>query len=188
MTIADITEMYVMADVDEVDIARVEIGQSVEISVETLPNQNIRGEVEKIFPQGTETDNVVYFPVRVRVLDLLPQLRPGMSVDVSVLTAARTEVLLVPDSAIDRSGGQTVVQVQVEGAEGAEEPETREVEVGVTDYMQTEIISGLKEGEEVVLPSGAVPIGMEGPGGPGGSDAARNARRTTRMIGRTRGG
>ncbi len=108
-----------------------------------------------------------------------------MTVDVSILTAAREDILLVPDSAIDRSGGQTVVQVQVEGAE---EPETREVEVGVTDFMQTEIISGLKEGEEVVLPSGAAPMGMDGPGGPGGSDAARNARRTTRMIGRTRGG
>jgi len=187
VTIADITEMYVMADVDEVDIARVEIGQGVDISVETLPNQKIRGEVEKIFPQGTETDNVVYFPVRIRVLDLLPELRPGMTVDVSILTAAREDILLVPDSAIDRSGGQTVVQVQVGSAEEPEEPETRVVEVGVTDYMQTEIISGLKEGEVVVLPSGAAQMGMEGQGGPGGSDAARNARRTTRMIGRTRG-
>lgn len=182
VTLADITEMYVMADVDEVDISRVALGQPVEISVETLPNEQIRGEVEKIFPQGTEQENVVYFPVRIRVIDLHPDLRPGMTVDVSIITAEREDVLLVPDSAIDRSGGKTTVEVL---PEGAEEPVVRDVEVGVTDYMQTVVISGLEEGEQVVLPSAAPQAMMQGEDDDR-SDAARNARRATRMIGRSR--
>lgn len=188
VTIADITEMYVMANVDEVDISRIAVGQPVEINVETLPNERITGEVEKIFPQGTETENVVYFPVRIRVIDLHTELRPGMTVDVSVLTAAREDVLIVPDSAIDRSGGKTVVQVL---PEGAEEPVDREVEVGVTDWENTEIISGVEEGETVVLPmaGGFGGNGEGGPGGPGArgeNDTRRNVQRTTRMIGRAR--
>ncbi|MBD3293035.1 MAG: efflux RND transporter periplasmic adaptor subunit [Armatimonadia bacterium] len=187
VTLADITEMYVMADVDEVDISRVRVGERVEISVETLPNEQIRGEVEKIFPQGTEESNVVYFPVRIRVIDLHRELRPGMTVDVNIITAEREDVLLIPDSAIDRSGGKTTVQVLPRGQEEAEEPEleTREVEVGVTDYLQTVITDGLKEGETVVLPS-AAPMAMMGGEDGDGNDAARNARRATRMIGRTR--
>ncbi|NLO07126.1 MAG: efflux RND transporter periplasmic adaptor subunit [candidate division WS1 bacterium] len=188
VTIADITEMYVMANVDEVDISRIAVGQPVEINVETLPNERITGEVEKIFPQGAETENVVYFPVRIRVIDLHSELRPGMTVDVSVLTAERQDVLIVPDSAIDRSGGKTVVQVL---PEGAEEPVDREVEVGVTDWENTEIISGVEEGETVVLPmaGGFGGNGEGGPGGPGArgeNDTRRNVQRTTRMIGRTR--
>ncbi|MEA3401270.1 MAG: efflux RND transporter periplasmic adaptor subunit [Armatimonadota bacterium] len=185
VTIADITEMYVMADVDEVDISRVALKQPVEINVETLPNVEIKGRVDKIFPQGQEETNVVYFPVRIKVLDLHPDLRPGMTVDVSILTAERHDVLLVPDAAIDRSGGMTTVEVL---PEPDAEPVQREVEVGVTDWQQTEVISGLKAGETVVLPSGAPGAQMqfgEGPGEQRGG-AGRSARRATGMIRRGR--
>lgn len=183
ITLADITEMYVMADVDEVDISRVAIGQPVEISVETLPNEQIRGQVEKIFPQGTEEANVVYFPVRIRVIDLHPDLRPGMTVDASIITAEREDVLLVPDAAIDRSGGETAVEVL---AEGAAVPERREVEVGVTDFIQTEIIGGVEEGEQIVLPSGAPQAMMGRNGDRDRNDPGRTARRATRMVGQSR--
>ncbi len=193
VSIADITEMYVTADVDEVDISRVAVGQPVEIEVETLPGVTITGRVDKVFPQGKEETNVIYFPVRIRIDKLHPKLRPGMTADVNILIAERQDVLLVPDAAIDRSGGRTVVQVlEQEGAE----PVEREVEVGVTDYEQTEILSGLRAGERVVLPSAAPMFGMGGPGGPGGraqagdrtpqEERARSVRRTTRMIGHTR--
>jgi len=152
VTLADITEMYVMADVDEVDISGVEVGQPVDISVETLTDVKITGRVDKLYPQGEEKDNVVYFPVRIKVLDPCPELRPGMTADVTILTAERENVLLVPDSAIDRSGRKPSVLLP---PTAGGEPQRREVKVGVTNYEQTEIISGLQEGDTVVLPSGA---------------------------------
>ncbi len=180
VTIADITEMYVMADVDEVDISRVKIGQSADINVETLPGVKITGEVEKIFPQGREEGNVVYFQARVRVIDQHEDLRPGMTVDVDILTAEALDVLLVPDAAIDRSGDTPVVEVL---PPGAEEPVVREVETGVTNWEETEIVSGLEENEMVVLPTGFGPVRPDGRDGErGGADA----RRTTRMIQRAR--
>ncbi|MGD9495423.1 MAG: efflux RND transporter periplasmic adaptor subunit, partial [Armatimonadota bacterium] len=186
VTLADITEMYVLAEVDEVDISRVALNQPVDISVETLPNAQITGHVDKIFPQGQEEENVVYFPVRIKIDKLHPDLRPGMTADVSILIAERENVLLVPDAAIDRSGGRAVVQVvETEGAE----PVDRPVRVGVTDYEQAEIISGLKVGEKVLLPPAATEMPTGGPGGPGRPPgAAGTARRATGMIGRARGG
>jgi macrolide-specific efflux system membrane fusion protein len=105
-----------------------------------------------------------------------------MTVDVNIITAQREDVLLVPDSAINRAGGKTTVEVLPEGAEASE---IREVEIGVTDYVQTVIKSGLEQGERVILPSGAPMPMMEGEDGER-NDAARNARRATRMIGRSR--
>ena len=180
VTIADITEMYVMADVDEVDISRVASGQSVTVNVETLPGERIRGEVEKIFPQGKTVDNVVYFQVRIRVLDQHRDLRPGMTVDANILTAESLDVLLIPDAAIDRSGDVPIVLIQLEGVE---EPEEREVVVGVTNWDETEIVSGVEVGETVVLPSAGAGRGMGGDRRSGPQDAARSA---TRAVGRSR--
>ncbi len=164
VTIADITEMYVMTDVDEVDISRVKIGQPVDISVETLTNVKIIGRVDKLYPQGQEKENVIYFPVRIKVLDLHSELRPGMTADVTILTAERKDVLLVPDSAIDRSAGEpSVLLLSAPGGES----HSRKVMVGVTNYEQTEIISGLQEGDTLVLPSGA-PEAQQGGASEGG--------------------
>lgn len=191
VTIADITEMFVLVEVDEVDISRVAVGQPAELSVETLPNTKITGEVEKIFPNGTKTENVVYFQVRVRIDELDPRLRPGMTADVNLISAERKDVLLVPDAAIDRAGGRTVVEVL---EPGATEPVERAIEVGVTDYENTEVISGLKEGDTVVLPS-VLGNGGGASGGPGSraqrtpqEQRAEATRRATGMVGRARGG
>ncbi len=177
VTIADITEMYAMTDVDEVDISQVKVGQPVELSVETIPDTTIKGRVDKVYPQGQEQDNVIYFPVRIKVLDLHPGLRPGMTADVTILTAERKDVLLVPDSAIDRSGETATVEVL---AEPGSEPVEREVEVGVTNWEQTEILSGLQEGDRLVLPSGA----PEAQQGGAGEDESRRGPRPPMMMGR----
>lgn len=170
VTIADITEMYVMTDVDEVDISRVEVGQPVDISVETLANAKITGRVDKLYPQGREEENVIYFQVRIKIIDLHLKLRPGMTADVTILTAQREDVLLVPDSAIDRSGDRpSVLVLPTEGGE----PHSREVVVGVTNYEQTEIISGLQEGDRLVLPSGAPEAQQAGAGEGGGRQGPR---------------
>jgi len=172
VTIADITSMYVTADVDETDIARIAVDQPVKITVETLPDAIIQGRVDKIFPEGKEDANVVYFPVRIEVVELLPELRPGMSVDVEIITAEREGVLLVPDNAIQKTddGGKALLVLPPDGGE----PQQRPVELGVTDYVQREIISGVHEGETVVVPT-ASRAGTSAEGRPGGPNVGQRA-------------
>ncbi len=177
ITLADITEMYVLAEVDEADIAQIRVTQPAEITVDALPGRSFAGEVVKVFPKAREEQNVVYFPVRIKVLDTVRQLRPGMTADVTLVVAEQEDTLLVPDSAIDRSGQQPTVQV-LEAPDA--EPVERTVKVGISDWEQTEILEGLKEGELLLLPAGAIP--PPGMGRP--SDPGRTGRRALGMLGR----
>lgn len=151
VTIADISQMYVLVDVDEVDITPVAAGQSVDISVSSLSDEKLKGEVVKIFPQGVEESNVVRFQVKVKIDNPPKTLRPGMTADVTITVAERKDILVVPDTCITRENGKTTVQV-IKGGDKEQTTEVREVKVGLSDWDNTEIISGLKEGEELVVP------------------------------------
>lgn len=147
-TIADISEMYVMAKVEESDIGRVKVGQKAQVEVEVLPDKKLKGEVVKVYPQGEPEQDVVYYRVRVKLLDVPKALRPGMTADVAITVARLESVLKIPDIAIDRSGGKTRVSVLENG-----QPVEREIKAGITNWQETQVISGLTKGEQVILPS-----------------------------------
>jgi len=179
VTLADVSKMYVMAKVDESDIGEVRPGQAATVDLEVLPGRHLKGKVIQVYPQGEVEQDVVYYRVRVQLLEVPPELRPGMTANVVIQVARLRDVLKIPDPAVDRSEGKTRVQVLVDG-----EPVDREVKIGLTNWTDTQVIEGLKVGEEVVLPSGAEEE-TGGPGGPGGGSST--ARRAMRMI-RGRGG
>jgi HlyD family secretion protein len=182
VTIADTSKLYVLADVDETDMERVAIGQKTEITASVLADRKLKGHVVKIFPQGKSDQNVVRFQVRVQIEELLPALRPGMTADVTVTVAHRQNVLQVPDVCIKREKGKETVQVLV--AEG-QEPQEREVKAGLSNWDQTEIISGLKEGEVVMVPG---PPGTPLPGFMGGGTKQQQSdRNRQRMMMQFRG-
>jgi len=147
-TIADISEMYVMAKVEESDIGQVKVGQKAQVEVEALPDKKLKGEVVKVYPQGEPEQDVVYYRVRVKLLDVPKVLRPGMTADVTITVARLENVLKIPDIAIDRGGGKTRVKVLENG-----HPVEREVAAGLTNWQETQVISGLTKGEQVILPS-----------------------------------
>ncbi len=178
VTIADISEMYVLTDVDEVDIAPVEVGQQCEISVSSLPGKKLKGEVVKIFPLGVEDQNVVRFQVKVHIAKPPVALRPGMTADVTIKVAERLQVLVVPDLCITRAKDKATVEVMVKGT-----LEEREVKAGLSNWEETEILEGLKEGEEVLVPP---PPGTELPpwmsGGTRREEAQRNRSRMMQQL------
>ncbi len=182
VTIADISEMYVLADVDEVDIAPVNEGQRAEVSISSLPDISLKGQVVKIFPLGVEDQNVVRFQVKVHIQTPPISLRPGMTADVTITVAERSNVLVVPDLCITRAQDETTVEVISE-----ETLEKREVKVGLSNWEETEILEGVKEGEELLIPP---PPGTELPRWMGGGDrtqaAQRNRSRMMRQL-RSRG-
>jgi RND family efflux transporter MFP subunit len=168
----DTSSMELVVELDEIDVPGVEKGQRVVISVDALPDTLLEGRVVSVSPLPKVEAGVVSYEVKVG-FDV-PQgsnLRVGMSATVDIVLSDRSNVLLVPDRAIEFDPqGRPVVQVLVtKEPEGTTEIEQRSVVIGLSDGFQTEVISGLWEGEMVVIEAPAessVPGGAIFPFGP----------------------
>lgn len=177
--IADTSRMTALVDVDETDIAQIEVGQDVDITVEAYPDELFSGKVTKIAPQSVVDQNVTTIPVTVEVELPDARLKPGMNVTCDFITDKKQNVLMVPNEAVKTTDNDSASTVTVLGKNG--EQLTRKVEVGLVGKDDTEIVSGLKEGQKVVtaviLPvkmqmqsqgSSSSMRGMGGMGGMGG--------------------
>jgi HlyD family secretion protein len=150
----DDSVMELVVDLDEIDIPGVALGQRAVIEVDALPDMALEGRVSSISPLPRVEAGVVFYSVKISFdVPLASGIRAGMSATVDIVLSDLTDVLLVPDRAIRYDEqGNPVVQVMVTGEpEGTPEIEERPVVIGVSDGFQTEIISGLEEGEVVVI-------------------------------------
>lgn len=153
MTIADLSELRVNAEVDEADVGRIAPGQKAIIRIDAFSRLEWSGVVERVSPQGYMESNVTTFRVIV-VLDESDSnklLKPMMSAEVEILAQTRVQVVIVPTSAIrSRKAGAGVLVVGEDGGIS-----WRAVDIGVTDGSIIEIIRGIEEGDEVII--GPVP-------------------------------
>ncbi len=156
---ADRIEMR--ANVDESDVATIQVGQKAEVTTYASPDVIIAGTVETISPTSIDEQGVVLYPITIRLDPGEQSLRGGLSANATVEVSSRDNVLLVPTRAIRREENERVVYVRLAG----DELERRVVEIGVRDSDVTEIISGVSEGEEV-----AIPVRAGGTLGGGGID------------------
>lgn len=150
MTIADMMDpsrMELIIELDEIDVPMVKIGQEVIISLDALPDSEFAGVVSAIFPVPKEVGGVVLYDIEVTLN--VPEdsgIRIGMSASADIVLDKRTDVLLIPYRAINEDEeGNTFVNVVID-----EEPQERPVTLGVSDGFDTEVISGLTEGEMVI--------------------------------------
>jgi macrolide-specific efflux system membrane fusion protein len=147
VTIIDLRRLEVEAYVDETDIGKIRIGEEASFTVDTYSDIDFKGKVTAIYPKAIIQDNVVNYIVTVQITD--PQgktLRPEMTTNVTIYLETRKNVLVVPTSAITRERGERYVTV-IEG----EKKIQSKVKAGWKDNGFTEIISGLKEGEEILV-------------------------------------
>ena len=100
MTIADLSKMVVKTYINEVDMERLRLNQKAEIKVDAYKDTKYEGRVAEISPSGEERDNIITFEVMVEVVGSPPELRPGMSADVDVITYEEKEVLMLPIDAV----------------------------------------------------------------------------------------
>ena len=138
-------------DVPETDITKISVGDEAEITLSALgKDTKFKGVVLRIDPASTDVQGVVYYKVRVGINDEKADLlKPGMSADILIKTDERKDVIFVPSRTILTNNGtnQKYVRVLVDG-----NIEERTVELGIkADNSMIEIISGLEEGEEVIL-------------------------------------
>jgi len=155
--IADLDLMEVVINVDELEIAKLQLGQQVQVSVDALPNDVFNGIVSDISLEGTAKDGITTYPVTVKVNNPKQSIRSGMTASASIIVARRENVLVVPPEAVEIRGRRGVVQVLVDG-----QVETRLVEVGIVGLRAVEISAGLSEGEQVVVGSGTTSSAARG--------------------------
>ena len=153
LTIGDLSSMHVEARVDEVDLGKIQEGMPARITVDAHRGRILDGRVERIAPAGSVDDNgIVTFEVEVSVQDPDGLLRPDMTADAKLVLALKEDALTLPQRAITREedGSWSVLRVLGEGEEARAEKAA--VEIGLSDGLVTEILSGLTEGESVLLP------------------------------------
>lgn len=150
MTEGDTTQVYVQGKVDEADIAHVYMNQPARIKVESFRDRSFNGKVTKIAPLGVEKDNVTTFEVRVSIDNPGGELKANMTANAEILLDEHKGVLTVPENAVIYDN-QKNASVEVPDKSQKEGKRKVAVKTGLSNGSVTEILSGLKEGDQVVL-------------------------------------
>jgi HlyD family secretion protein len=142
-------ELYARVLLNEVDAAGVKVGNSVTLSFDALGAEGVSGTVTKIDTIGTVSQNVVSYNTEISFDSPGEKLKPGMSVDVEILVEGKDDILIVPASAV-KSDSQGKYVLFGSDAAQSESKKVR-VETGISDDTMVEIVSGLKEGDRILL-------------------------------------
>lgn len=156
----DLTNMQVVADVDEADIGDVKEGERVTFTVDAYPDDTFEGEVKQVRQEATTTNNVVTYEVVISAPNADLKLKPGLTANVTIYTAERNGVLSVPSKALrftpqkETVGKMKIVDVanaknKVWTIEG-NSIVAHKVNIGMTDGTNTQIVGGIAEGTKVI--------------------------------------
>ena len=156
----DLTDMRVIADIDEADIGGVKEGQRVSFTVDAFPEDRFEGNVTQVRQQATTESNVVTYEVVISAPNNDLKLKPGLTANVTIYTLEKNDVLVVPAKALRfmpnealLGEGQTIEDVEAPQKVWTQEGpvfKAHKVETGTTNGITTEILSGIGEGTEVL--------------------------------------
>ena len=150
MTLGDMSDVYVQGKVDEADIGKVYLDQAAHIVVESFKDKKYDGRVTRISPFGNEKDNVTTFEVRVSIRNPSGELKANMTANAEIILEEKKNVLLVPESAMiydkDRNAS-----VEIPDAKAEKGRRKQSVKLGISNGVKTELVSGLAEGQKVIL-------------------------------------
>ncbi len=171
---------------NEVDAAKIKVDQKVNLTFDAIDGLSLSGKVAEIDALGTVTQGVVTYNVKIILDTQDDRIKLGMSVSAVIITEVKQDVLIVPSSAVKNQGvtsyvemlGETFDNPSAQGVMSANPPRQQMVTVGLSNDTQTEIISGLKEGDQIitrtVIASATKPASAQAPslfgtgGGTGG--------------------
>ncbi|MCL5998167.1 MAG: efflux RND transporter periplasmic adaptor subunit [Chloroflexi bacterium] len=150
MTLVDLSQLHIDITVDEVDVARIEPGQDVVVTLDALPDQELKGTIERIAPTSTTVNGVVSYSVRVMLAGIAAPLKAGMTANTSIVLEKRENALLVPNWAVrrDRQSGKSYLTILQDDKTSREV----EVEIGLRNETSSEILSGASKGQSVLAP------------------------------------
>ena len=147
--------LIVKAQVDETDIAQVQIGQTARVTLDAYPQDVINGEVDHVSYEAKTVNNVTIYEVDVLPRNAPPFMRSGMTANVTFVVAAQMDALLLPAEAVRRENGKTTVLQS--NPSGTKLPLATAVQTGLSDGKRVEILTGLREGDAVLVPVIQIP-------------------------------
>ncbi len=157
-SLADLSRNHVDVSIDETQISDITVGQTVHVTLDAFPEQEITGTVSAIDQLSTVTQGIVNYNVRVDIAGTDLPLRPGMTAAIGIVTQRKDNVLSLPTNVVRRDAQGAYVEVMRLG-----QPVRVNITTGLSSDEATEVVSGLQEGDDVVL-SGATRRTV--PGGP----------------------
>ena len=155
MTIANLKEMIITAHMNQADVPRLKDGQDVEVDVEAVPGLKIKGFVERVAPQATIKNNIKGFATQIRLKDLDPRVRPGMTANMIIPLQSAENAVAIPLAAVFSEENERYAYVRTETGEF----EIRPLRIGVADFQFAEVLDGLRNGDVVSLVRPENPIG-----------------------------
>jgi HlyD family secretion protein len=150
-TIANMNDLIFRGTVDEIDVGKLEVGVMARLKVGALPGAEVTGRLSRIAPQAKEEEGARLFDVEIEIEpneDVM--LRAGYSANADLVITEKQDILLIPERLVmfEDEGAKTFVELPGEGEDA--EPRKVEIEAGLSDGLNIEVISGLAEGDEVI--------------------------------------
>lgn len=145
-SLADMENLLFKGTVDEIDVGKIHIGMEAEIQIGALPDSRILGLVDRIYPKARKEGNATLFDIEILISDAGGELlRAGYSATATITVQSRENILVLPERLVLFENGRKFVEVM-----GDEVVEKREVQTGLSDGLNIEIVEGLSENESIV--------------------------------------
>ena len=162
LTVSDLSTLIVKADLNQIDVAKVKLGQNVKVTFDALPDRTYDATITKIAPASVTPDTksgstqsttaaVDVFPVEATLTKADTAIKPGMTADVRIHIEKKDHVIALPIEAVVKESGKQYVTKVIPAEKGKQKTEKTEVKVGARNDREIEIKSGLAEGEKVLI-------------------------------------
>jgi len=159
LTVADLSTLVVKADFNQIDVARVQIGQKVTLTLDSLPGRTFAGRVTRVAPASTQPKGkeIEVFPIEATVEGDASGVRPGMTADLRVHIDRKPNVLSLPIEAVvkDKDKGTSSVTKVLSLQDGKAKTDKVDVKVGAKNDREIEIVDGIKEGDRILVKPGS---------------------------------
>jgi RND family efflux transporter MFP subunit len=158
-SVANLADMVITAHINQAEVTRLKVGQTVTVEVEAVPGLKLAGRVDRIAPQATFKSGVKGFSTRILLKNAEGAVRPGMTANLSIPLISSSNVLAIPLGAVFNEKNERFVWIRNDGGSF----ERRTVQLGVGDFDFVAVTQGLREGEVVSLiaPAGDVGAGQK---------------------------
>jgi membrane fusion protein, macrolide-specific efflux system len=153
LTVADLSTLIVRAELNQIDVAKVILEQKVSLTLDALPGKTYEAKITKIAPASTtpKGKDVDVFPVEATLTTADVAIKPGMTADVRIHIETRAKVLSLPIEAVVKESGKSWISKVTTNDKGLQKADKLEVKLGARNDREVEVLSGIAEGEKVLI-------------------------------------